>query len=193
MQINILLPHKEKFTKENAASVSITVKNNFHYSDFKTKIKIFGQFVEKPMLEKVRSLISMGVLNDIYFISPQIPVSAAIWTDDRGTNARVRGNKRYGSYWEPKEDFRYYQVFNIEDIISKCEKDTLPIPIDTIAQGVGWNVPKDIHGNWLKNPIRPENATEDDYTFLSNNKDIDVDDIEETNSMHEYVDEWLDG
>ena len=52
MQINILLPHKEKFTKENAASVSTTVKNNFQYSAFKTKIKIFGQFVEKPMLEK---------------------------------------------------------------------------------------------------------------------------------------------
>ena len=52
MQINILLPHKEKFTKENAASVSTTVKNNFHYSAFKTQIKIFGQFVKKPMLEK---------------------------------------------------------------------------------------------------------------------------------------------
>ena len=66
MQINILLPHKEKFTKEKAASVSITVKNNFQYSDFKTKIKIFGQFVEKPMLEKN----FCGIKNpDSFFIS----------------------------------------------------------------------------------------------------------------------------
>ena len=66
MQINILLPHKEKFTKENAASVSITVKNNFQYSNFKTKIKIFGQFVEKPMLEKN----FCGIKNpDSFFVS----------------------------------------------------------------------------------------------------------------------------
>ena len=34
MKINILLPYKEKFDKQKASSVSITVKNNMHYSKF---------------------------------------------------------------------------------------------------------------------------------------------------------------
>ena len=50
MIINIILPHKEKFTFENASSVSITVKNNFDKSIYKKNIRIFGQFVDKPML-----------------------------------------------------------------------------------------------------------------------------------------------
>ena len=51
MRINILLPHKEKFSSENASSVSITVKNNFDRSIYKKNIRIFGQFVNKPMLK----------------------------------------------------------------------------------------------------------------------------------------------
>ena len=35
MCINILLPYKEKFTKNKASSVSITVSNNLEFSKFK--------------------------------------------------------------------------------------------------------------------------------------------------------------
>ena len=49
MQINILLPHKEKFTKDKLSSVSITIQNNFKFSKFKNKIKIFGQDIENPL------------------------------------------------------------------------------------------------------------------------------------------------
>ena len=52
MNINILLPYKEKFTKDKASSVSITISNNFKYSNFKKNIFIYGQFVEKPMFPK---------------------------------------------------------------------------------------------------------------------------------------------
>ena len=48
MKINILLPYKEKFDKNKASSVSITVKNNLYYSKYLNEIKIFGQNVEKP-------------------------------------------------------------------------------------------------------------------------------------------------
>ncbi len=52
MKINILLPYKEKFTKNEASSVSITVSNNLEYSKYKNRIRVFGQFVEKPMFKK---------------------------------------------------------------------------------------------------------------------------------------------
>lgn len=50
MQINIILPYKEQFSKNKASSVSITVRNNFDYSTYKKKILIYGQFVDNPIL-----------------------------------------------------------------------------------------------------------------------------------------------
>ncbi|MAJ13543.1 MAG: hypothetical protein CMN44_01040 [SAR116 cluster bacterium] len=52
MFINILLPYKEKFTKNKASSVSITVKNNLEYSKHKEKVRVFGQYVDEPMFTK---------------------------------------------------------------------------------------------------------------------------------------------
>ena len=146
-----------------------------------------GDDSETAMLKKVKDLIESSSLKDIFFISPQIPVSAAINTDPRGTNARVRGNRRYGDYWPPKEDFRYYKIFDLDDIISKLSKDDLPISIEDSAKGVGWKVPKDQFGNWLKNPIRPETATTSDYVLLEGESEID-----HYIESHEYIDEWLD-
>ena len=51
MKINILLPFKEKFDKEKASSVSITVKNNLNFSKYLNNTQIFGQFTEKPLFE----------------------------------------------------------------------------------------------------------------------------------------------
>ena len=62
------------------------------------------------MLAKVQRVFSKQELDNLYFISPQIPVSAGIFTDSRGTNARVRGNKRYGDYWRPKDSFKYLEA-----------------------------------------------------------------------------------
>ena len=49
MKINILLPHKEKFDKYKASSVSITVKNNLIHSKFSKSIMIFGQATDHPI------------------------------------------------------------------------------------------------------------------------------------------------
>ena len=37
MLINILLPYKEKFSKNKASSVSLTVANNLQFSKYKNK------------------------------------------------------------------------------------------------------------------------------------------------------------
>lgn len=52
MHINILLPHKEKFSINSASSVSITVMNNFNHSKYKKLIRIFGQNVSKPLINE---------------------------------------------------------------------------------------------------------------------------------------------
>ena len=51
MKINILLPYKEKFDKNRASSVSITVRNNLLYSNYLNQIKIFGQNVDNPIFK----------------------------------------------------------------------------------------------------------------------------------------------
>ena len=49
MKINILLPYKEKFDENEAASVSITVKNNLLHSKYLDDIRIYGQSVKNPL------------------------------------------------------------------------------------------------------------------------------------------------
>ena len=51
MKINILLPYKEKFDKNQASSVSITVRNNLLHSKYLDQIKIFGQNVDAPFFK----------------------------------------------------------------------------------------------------------------------------------------------
>ena len=51
MKINILLPYKEKFDENKASSVSITVRNNLHHSEYVNQIKVFGQNVENPLFK----------------------------------------------------------------------------------------------------------------------------------------------
>jgi len=144
---------------------------------------------ETAMLKKVENLVRSEELREIFFISPQIPVSAAINTDSRGTNARIRGNKRYGDYWPPKEDFRYYEIFELDNIIEEKNRDDLPLSIEFVARGVGWDVPKDQFGNWLKNPIRPETATKDDYIILDGYEDEEDVVVYKSPS---YLSEWLE-
>ena len=52
MKINILLPYKEKFDRQKASSVSITVSNNMTHSSFIDDIKVFGQQTEDPLFKK---------------------------------------------------------------------------------------------------------------------------------------------
>ena len=49
MKINILLPHKEKFDKYKASSVSITIKNNLIHSKYHKSIMVYGQITDHPI------------------------------------------------------------------------------------------------------------------------------------------------
>ena len=115
------------------------------------------------MLQKVNDILTEK-RKTVYLTMPIFPVSAAIYTDARGTNARIRGDKRYGDYWPPKEDnFRYYKIWEYEEAIESSSNKDVPFGIEFAANPVGWKKPLDKDGNWLKNPIRPESCSENDY------------------------------
>ncbi len=52
MKIDIILPFKENFTVSKASAVSTSVKNSITFSSYKDDIRVYGQFVKSPMLEK---------------------------------------------------------------------------------------------------------------------------------------------
>ena len=52
MSINILIPYKEKFEKETASSVSITIKNNMKISKMRDRISVYGREINNPMFKK---------------------------------------------------------------------------------------------------------------------------------------------
>tara|TARA_R100000008_G_C3559161_1_gene155055 strand:+ start:76 stop:1008 length:933 start_codon:yes stop_codon:yes gene_type:complete len=82
---------------------------------------------------------------------PWIPPSVVIFTDPRGTNGRVRGNKRYGLYWEALKDNLYYKWVDANE--KKINKSR-PLSIeDLVAANGEWELPIDENGNWKKNPI----------------------------------------
>jgi len=147
-----------------------------------------GNDSETEMLSKIQNVFSREEIDNMYFISPQIPVSVGIFTDPRGTNARVRGNYRYGEYWPPKEGFKYYKIHDMKEIIeNRGQNNDLPLSIETMASPIGWSAPIDQSGNWMKNPIRPESASPLDYTIIDKNiKDTSVSEEEE------YMQEWLE-
>ena len=127
-----------------------------------------GEDSETAMLTKVQELMNSGGLpRQLFSIVPQIPVSVGIYTDARGTNARVRGNRRYGDYWPPKESFMYYHIHDYDNIVEKANDNKgFPLSIEVMATPIGWKPPVDNQGNWIKNPIRPETATRTDYVEL---------------------------
>ena len=89
---------------------------------------------------------------------PWIPVSIAIYTDPRGTMGRVRGNIRYGLYWEALKNNMYYKWVDLKDL--KINKHR-PFSIEELASPNGdWEMPIDEQGNWKKNPINWPAETE---------------------------------
>ena len=66
MNIDIILPYKEIFSKKKASAVSLTVKNSMEYSEFKSIINIYGQFTNTPFTKenfigiKVNKIFNFG-------------------------------------------------------------------------------------------------------------------------------------
>ena len=89
-----------------------------------------------------------------YCAASIIPVSVAIYTDSRGTNGRIRGNRRYGDYWEAKdpEGVYYYQAFETSLLLNELPINDvlLPFGIETIAKPIGHAAPIDSTGRCLK-------------------------------------------
>lgn len=123
-----------------------------------------------------------------FAVSFVLPVSVGIYTDSRGTNARVRGNKRYGDYWKPKESYTYYKIDSFDNLYNKeIENLSKPLCIEHIAKPVGWSAPIDQYGSWKKNPIRPESAQLSDYTVLYEEAVT-----ANTKNEEEYLKDWLE-
>ena len=143
---------------------------------------------ETSMLEKITKLQKDNKVN-LHIFLPIISPTVAIYTDSRGTMARVRDNKRYGDYWKPKDNFRYYATKEYNDLIKdkKMLEQKIPVGIESIAEAVGWELPIDQFGNWKKNPIRMETATKNDYVVLYEN--VSVTNI--AKSDEGYLNDWL--
>ena len=142
---------------------------------------------ETAMLNKVKEILSMNHSdNSYYMLAPIIPVSVGIYTDKRGTQGRVRKNKRYGDYWQAKDKTGnfYYELSNINELSLKYSIRQFPVGIEEMAVPIGWDPPM-IEGAWQKSPIRPETASKDDYVILYE----EVSD--EVTSEEEYLSNWL--
>ena len=146
---------------------------------------------ETKMLEKCKTIISESFQGDLFCVVPSVSPAVAIYTDGRGTNARIRGNKRYGAYWEALSDDMYYMKINYHDVCEKYLESGLSIPLsieDLAGPNGDWTMPVDSFGNWKKDPIRPETALESDYVVLYEESSDEVVDEPE---KHDYIDDWL--
>ena len=149
---------------------------------------------ETDMIEKVRDICDRRT-EPLVCVMPVIPVSVSIYTDDRGTNARVRGGKRYGDYWPPKESFTYYKIRDLDEAVMSWGDRKVPVGIEEYASPVGWKALIDGLGNWKKNPIRPESARESDFVDLQEPSEINpfVSKTSQAVKEPDYISSWMDG
>ena len=87
----------------------------------------------------------------------RMPVAATLITDERGTMARIRGNRRYGSYWGPPRDKFYYDIVGQGDL-ENYPYGSGPIAFEDIVNPRGFDLPLDEFGNVLKNPYLDSEA-----------------------------------
>ena len=109
-----------------------------------------------------------------YQYQPVISPAIMITNDPRGTNARIRGEKRYGKYipgvGSPP---LYYEMYSLDEINKKHNglKRTIPIGFEDLAVGIGWSLYLDEKGDLKKNPIRVEECTDEDWEFIDPQKE----------------------
>tara|TARA_Y100000592_G_C5437986_1_gene301774 strand:- start:628 stop:1470 length:843 start_codon:yes stop_codon:yes gene_type:complete len=154
---------------------------------------------ESKMLERVAAIANQHPDLPWWTIMPLYPVAVSIYTDSRGTNARIRNYRRYGDYWPPKTGHTYYEIKDYEDVVSSLEYNTRTVPwsIEEVTVAAGdWTLPKDATGAWLKNPIRPEEAKEGEWVELPKPEgysDPEKEAITESGAIvSDYLDDWLD-
>ena len=82
-----------------------------------------------------------------HMVTSNIPVIATIVTDEKGFNAKIRGNYRYGDYFAPNGKY-YYKIFN-----KISNKKKLPLSFEDLIVPIGFKLPKDKYGNLIKGSI----------------------------------------
>ncbi len=94
---------------------------------------------------------------------PRIPVAVEIITDNAGSKARIRGNRRYGAYWSPPFGQYYYRIWT--EIEAGRFRAFIPAPgFEDMAEPVGFELPFDGKGNLLKNPHLDD---DDPFTWIN--------------------------
>ena len=117
-----------------------------------------GVNAENDFTKKVASKYQ-GAMKKYYL---QLPASIAIYTDKRGTNARIRGGKRYGDYWQAQDNYYYKQITSA----NYPKEINRPYSIEEVAQANGdWQLPISPAGSWLKNPV--EINSQSAYTLIT--------------------------
>ena len=107
-----------------------------------------GQDSETKMLHKLQSIVTEGGMK-IFYAAPAIPVSVAIFNDE-GSSAKVREDKRYGKYIAPEDGTHYYKVHDFDQLMKTYGTRSTPTNIEEIAEAVGWSLPIDDKGEWIK-------------------------------------------
>lgn len=77
-----------------------------------------------------------------------VPAALSLYTDSHGTQARIRGNRRYGKYFPPEKDF-YFKMLE-ESEIAALRNPHRPVGYEEIARPQGFTLPLDAAGNIVK-------------------------------------------
>ena len=112
---------------------------------------------ETKMLEKIAKIVKSEGMQKFY-AAPSIPVAVGIF-NEQGGNARVRGNMRFGEYWSPPADesgVSYYKIHSFEEVMKKFGPCSHPVAIEDITEAVGWKLPIDSSGAWIKLKDSPD-------------------------------------
>ena len=120
-----------------------STKNKNHEATEDSETKARAKFIEY--------MANTG--EPFYCAMPIVPVMAGIYTYSRGTQARVTANGLVGSYWPPKKDFRYYEITDYDEFFKDGGEYEYPLGIEKAVKPIGFEVPIDENGDWIKNPL----------------------------------------
>ena len=110
-----------------------------------------GHDSETKMLRKIQDFIKKKNLS-LFYCAPIIPVAVGIF-NEKGGNARVRGYYRHGDYHPPpgdKDGVEYYKIHDFEEITEEHKGKSTPVSIEEVSEAVGWKLPIDDKGAWIK-------------------------------------------
>jgi glycosyltransferase involved in cell wall biosynthesis len=125
--------------------------------------------LEDNTVKKIHASLQ-GPKKNMHSLVLKVPVSITIW-NDKGQQAKVRGNSIYGKYVDPVDGVHYYKVYDYEDAKTKFASLDAPVSIEMIAETVGWKAPLDSSGSWIKS------GTVMNYSGDACSEDVEVHDL----------------